>query len=221
MSNYIEPDYNKDFFCCPYCNVNSSITKYDLITDNNGFFQNNASFPSNSYYLSVCNTCEKELLWIRNIDDDSYSIIYPNISISIMPNEDLPPNVIELFNEAKDVLNASPRSSCVLLRIALEKYLYSLGYEGSLNKMIHEIIDSGDIPPKIAMSLDIIRLVGNDNAHSIREINNSDTKEMAIKLFKLINLVAQYLVTDVKEVKKTFNNMPENKKSSIKDRDKK
>lgn len=76
------------------------------------------------------------------------------------------------------------------------------------------------LPLKIQQALDYVRVVGNSAVHP-GQIDLKDDKETAINLFNLINLIADVMITQPKEVDKLFNTLPQGQKDAISKRDNK
>ena len=75
-------------------------------------------------------------------------MIYPHSSTAPLPIDEMPENVKELFNEARAVLNQSPRGACALLRLAIQYIVKELGEdEKNLNKAIGSLVEKG-LPKK-------------------------------------------------------------------------
>lgn len=68
--------------------------------------------------------------------------------------------------------------------------------------------------------LDIVRAVGNEAVHP-GQLDLVDDKNTAFKLFDLINLIFDVMITQKLRIKKMYDNLPDNKKKHIDERDNK
>lgn len=75
------------------------------------------------------------------------------------------------------------------------------------------------LPSKIQKALDIVRVVGNDSVHpGLIDIN--DDPDIVNKLFQLINLIAEAMITQPKEVDALYDTLiSDGKKQAIAKRD--
>jgi len=136
-----------------------------------------------------------------------------------MPNNDLPEDIKADYEEARTILNKSPRGATALLRLCIQKLCESLGESGKdINKDIGNLVKKG-LPLKVQQSLDIVRVIGNDAVHP-GQIDLTDDVETATKLFVLTNLIVDVMITQPKEIDKLFNSLPKNKLEGIANRDK-
>lgn len=166
----------------------------------------------NNFAISKCQVCNKSALWINE------KIVYPK-SISVEnPNSDMKQDIQDLYNEAALILIDSPKGAMALLRLALQKLLEQLGETGNINKSIGNLVKKG-LSSKIQQALDVIRVVGNNAVHP-GEIDLDDNREVAIKLFKIINIIAQDMITHPKEIESIYDDLlPDGAKEAIEKRD--
>lgn len=143
-------------------------------------------------------------------------IIFPPIHTSPPANSDLPDNVQEIYKEAASISNRSPRAACALLRLAIEMLLKHLGETGTINEGIKNLVKKG-LDERIQQALDIVRVTGNNAVHP-GEIDFNDSTDVQT-LFGLINLIADVLITQPKQVAEMYNQLPETSRESIKKRD--
>jgi hypothetical protein len=67
--------------------------------------------------------------------------------------------------------------------------------------------------------LDILRVVGNNAVHP-GQIDLNDNKHIALKLFQILNLIAEAMITKPKELEKLYIDIiPDDTKEHIKQRD--
>ena len=124
------------------------------------------------------------------------------------------------YLEASLILNKSPRGAAALLRLCIQKICLELNAKGkTINENIADLVSKG-MPVKVKQALDTLRVIGNDAVHP-GVINLNDNLETALKLFKLVNLIAYHFITEPQEVEQLFNSLPEKAKDSIKKRDSK
>jgi hypothetical protein len=156
--------------------------------------------------------CHKYSLWRKEI------MVYPSTGGVPMPNNDLPEDIIADYEEARVILSMSPRGAAALLRLCIQKLCKHLGEEGkNINTDIGNLVKKG-LPQRVQQSLDIVRVIGNNAVHP-GQIDFSDSPETASTLFGLINIVADIMITQPKEIDKLFNSLPENQLKSIAARD--
>lgn len=135
------------------------------------------------------------------------------------PSSDMNQDIQDLYNEAALILMDSPKGAAALLRLALQKLLWQIGEtERNIDKNIKSLVAKG-LNPKIQKALDFVRVVGNEAVHP-GEINLDDNKEIAISLFKILNLITNDMITIPKEMDDLYENIiPEEKKQQINTRD--
>lgn len=210
---YISPELNLNAFNCPYCQVYTHQDWFYLRAgeNSNGFGRQHEDAR---FKVSYCERCQGSTIW------HGESIIYPQNSIIEPANIDLPHDIIDDYNEAAMVLNLSPRSSAALLRLAIQKLCKFLGETGKdINNDIKNLVAKG-LPPKVQEALDSVRVIGNESVHP-GELNLNDNREIANKLFKLVNFIATKLISEPKEIEELYNSLPESKLEGIKKRDEK
>ena len=73
--------------------------------------------------------------------------------------------------------------------------------------------------PKIQKSLDVVRVIGNEAVHP-GTIDLKDNVEIAVQLCKIINIIAGAMITQSKMIDSMYEDLPEDKKKKIEERDK-
>lgn len=148
-------------------------------------------------------------------------MIYPaDISVE-SPNQDLPEDVKADYAEAANILNQSPRGSAALLRLSIDKLTDYVKAEGKdLNAKIADLVTKG-LSLKIQKALDTVRVVGNNSVHP-GQIDLQDNPTIANALFRLVNIIADEIITKPKEVDNLYGDIvPEETKDHINKRDSK
>ncbi len=149
-------------------------------------------------------------------------MIYPLISSAPKPSKDMPNDVKEVYEEARQVSVYSPRAAAALLRVALEKLTAHLGETtGNLNTRIGKLKAKG-LPDKVIDSLDIVRISANEGGSHAGTIDltGEDNQKIVNKLFSLVNFIVERTITAINVVNEMFDQLPEAKKEGIKNRDK-
>jgi len=163
--------------------------------------------------MCVCGHCKKYSIWHAKV------MMYPDFSGAEPPNDDLGEKIKMDYYEAASITQKSPRGAAALLRLVIQKLCIQLGEGGKdLNKDIGNLVKKG-LPVKVQQSLDTLRVVGNEAVHP-GELDLRDDTETVDSLFKLVNFIAEKLVTEPKEIEEIYNKIPENKKKQINERDK-
>jgi hypothetical protein len=158
----------------------------------------------------------------EDVISETRNIIYPidsSILVSL-PSPDMPEDVAEDFNEARNIFGYSPRSSAALLRLAVQKLCIHLGQSGkNINNDIAALVKNG-LSPQIQKSLDIVRVIGNNAVHP-GEIDIQENRETVLALFDIINFIVQEMITRPREINEIYQKLPENALKGIEARDKK
>lgn len=217
MSNkkYFPPEFSKGQFHCPHCGVYAkqfwAHISASLIWGNDYVLNNNSDFNEDlvcDWRITKCEHCKKYMIWFED------QIIYPDKITVDTPNDDLDQDIKDDYIEASQIFNKSPRGAAALLRLALQKLLKQLGESGeNINDDIIKLITKG-LNPTIQKGLDFVRVTGNNAVHP-GQIDLNDNKEIAEKLFKVINFIAEKMITEPKDVEKLFDELPEDEKEKI------
>lgn len=211
MIPYEEPDYMKDAFNCPYCNAYSHHIWNDAIVLNMGNVIGKKVTIGRTAY---CKHCKEFSFWSNK------KMIIPSSGNAPLPNNDLPEDIKKDFEEARSIVNSSPRGAAALLRLCIQKLCKHLGEKGeNINDEISNLVKKG-LPIKIQKSLDIVRVVGNNAVHP-GVIDIKDDQEASNKLFHLINLIVDVMISQPKEIDKIYDILPEKDKEAIKKRNNK
>jgi len=145
--------------------------------------------------------------------------LFPPERYGEQPNSELPDNVLHDYEEARSILNISPRGAAALLRLCVQKLCIFLGEKGeNINNDIASLVRKG-LPIQIQQSLDIVRVVGNNAVHP-GQINLIDDRDTATKLFSLVNIIAEVMIAQPKRITAMYTTVvPESQRNAIEKRD--
>lgn len=226
---YYPPEHAKGQFHCPHCSVFAKQRWSHLSAIGDAYTKHSqygVTYRSNIFSLtpmshqleekwsiSFCEHCNAPVIWLNTV------IVYPKKIIVSAPNKDLNEDIQNDYMEAAKIFGDSARSSAALLRLALQKLCKQLGEKGdNINEDIKNLVKKG-LNPQIQKSLDILRITGNNAVHP-GEINIEEKPELVLKLFELISFIAEKMITEPKEIEGFYEELPENAKEQIKERDK-
>lgn len=216
---YFPPIYGQGEFHCPHCNVYAK-QFYSHLTTNNQFpwqsvVDQNSKFEevlSSKWVISKCQRCDQHIVWFEE------NIIHPKKVTVSPPNMDLDADIQVDYLEAARILSDSPRSSAALLRLALQKLCKQLGEKGdNINQDIKNLVSKG-LNSLVQKSLDALRITGNNAVHP-GEINLQEEPERVVKLFDLINFIANKMITEPKEIESFYSDLPDKAKAAVENRD--
>ncbi|WP_347320847.1 DUF4145 domain-containing protein [Rossellomorea sp. RS05] len=209
--------YGKERFVCPQCGTGTSHSWYFVGAGSGEMYMSYTAhhniiknIDEEDYALSVCHYCDDFCLWKEG------ELVYPVTNLQITePNEDLPEDIKEIYNEARNIFQFSSRSSAALLRLALESILNQQGYNsGRLVDKIDSLVDSEGTSEELVMAAEIIRLYGNSSAH-VGFIDLNEDKEAAEELFMVLNLIAEHQYTKPKRLQALIDKLPAEKRENI------
>lgn len=163
-------------------------------------------------HLSKCYNCAKIAVWIHD------QLVFPTPRHADPPNTDLPDDVARDFDEARAIVNESPRGAAALLRLCVQKLCIHLGESGkSIDQDIASLVRKG-LNPIVQKSLDVVRVIGNESVHP-GSLDLRDDRDTAFKLFKLVNLITDQMISTPKSIDELYASIPENKRKGIEARD--
>lgn len=217
---YYPPTFALGQFHCPHCNV---FAKQYWAHLRAGFAWSGSQIRLSTHFdetlnkewsISKCEHCGEKIIWLEN------KIIYPKKITASPPNPDLDEDIQKDYLEAANIFSDSPRSAAALLRLALQKLCKQLGEKGNnINDDIGELVKKG-LNPQIQKSLDSLRVAGNNAVHP-GQINLSEESEKVLRLFELLNFIAEKMISEPKEINTFYEGLPETSKVAIEVRDKK
>jgi hypothetical protein len=165
-------------------------------------------------HLSVCYNCKKIAVWIHT------RLLFPMVKAGTQPNPALPNDIVRDFEEAREIVNASPRGAAALLRLCIQKLCKHLGEGGkNIDDDIASLVKKG-LDPLVQQSLDIVRVIGNEAVHP-GVIDLKDDQEIALHLFDIVNAITAQMISHPKTVRDMYAKLPEGKRKAIEARDKK
>lgn len=201
---YKAPQFEEEAFNCPFCSAYSNQNWHAIRTIN--------GIPLPETRICYCSHCNYYSIWHEEV------MIYPDFQGVQPPNEDLNDEVKADYTEASSILHKSPRGSAALLRLAIQKLCIQLGEKGKdLNTDIGNLVKK-ELPVKLQQSLDSLRVIGNEAVHP-GTLDLKDDIETASALFKLVNFIAEKMLTEPKEVEAIYSKIPDSKKKQIEKRD--
>lgn len=218
MSKHLQLSIDAESFHCPNCGVLAQHTWSHNIRCN--YIQTRAdgatesSFYSlNNHAIAKCSNCHKFSIW------ENEKMVYPLTGNIEIANPDLPEDIKNDYNEAKNIVNISPRGSVALLRLAIQKLCKHLGGKGeNINEDIKNLVKKG-LPQTMQQALDSVRVIGNNAVHP-GTIDLNDKIEIAYALFGFINIICEVLITQPKKIKEYYeNNIPKDIREKIDKRD--
>ncbi|MGP0592699.1 DUF4145 domain-containing protein [Nitrospira sp. T9] len=124
------------------------------------------------------------------------------------------------YEEARSILHLSPRGTAALLRLCIQNLCIHLGKDGkNLNKDIASLVSDG-LDIRIQRALDIVRVIGNNAVHP-GQIELQDDQETATQLFKLVNLIADKMISERNTLNELYGSLPAGAIEAIEHRDQK
>lgn len=210
MTSYTAPQYRLTAFNCPLCGAFANHEWYVACKYNGGHYG-----TCEDIGISNCKHCGRHTIWVAQ------KLIFPFTGTAPLPNPDMPEDVREDYEEARNLLMISPRGAAALLRLAIQKLCKHLGGSGdNINSDIAALVRNG-LPQKLQQALDSVRVIGNNAVHP-GQIDLKDDVETANKLFVFINIICDNQITQPKMIDEFYNTkIPDNLRQAIDKRDNK
>lgn len=210
----VQPQFDLSAFNCPFCKTYAHMDWSRRINITYRFM----------VYTATCAKCDTASIWRTQLHETNNALletqmIYPDVSVSVIPENDMPHDVRADFEEAKAVFHKSPKASAALLRLALQKLLKHLGEPGeNINKDIGSLVEKGTLNVGVQRAADTVRITGNNAVHP-GVMNDDDIDYIAAKMFDLINFIVKKTITEPREIEEIYNSTPEGARNAITRRD--
>ena len=135
---YTAPQCEASAFNCPACEAYAAQSWGGLGAT---IFSTYTVQPG--WRASVCHYCRKWAFWVDQ------GMVFPFSSSAPLPNPDMPADLRDDYEEARAILNRSPRGAAALLRLLIQKLCAELGEKGkSIDADIGSLVAKG-LPPGV------------------------------------------------------------------------
>lgn len=138
------------------------------------------------FHSGICRSCGQVVIY------KGFDLVYP-IPKGIPPVECMPEEAKVVFRESQNVFGLSPRASCAMLRICVERMVKATDSKGN---NLSQKIDSLNLPPTLTKLAHACRLVGNDAVHDNVidfSVGSEEAKAVSEALAKFANRLAEEL----------------------------
>ena len=163
-------------------------------------------------HVSRCYNCDDISLWIHD------RVVFPISGTAPQANPDLPEEIRRDYNEARAILDLSPRGAAAIIRLCIQKLCSHLGQPGkNINTDIAALVTDG-LSARVQKALDAVRVIGNNAVHP-GQIDLRDDRATAESLFGLVNLIAEKMISEPKHVDEVYASLPEGARKAIEDRE--
>jgi len=203
---YVAPQFEADAFHCLHCSCYAHQHWTGL----------RAGLRADTWIeglrMSRCSHCSKYTLWVDE------RIVYPTATAAPLAHEAMPSELQRDYQEARDVVELSPRASAALLRLCIQRLCVYLHQPGkNLNDDIGALVKAG-LPAGVRDALDVVRVVGNNAVHP-GEMDLQDDKETALALFDLVNMVVDKMIAEPQRMNDLLGRLPQSAREARDQRD--
>ncbi|WLE60271.1 DUF4145 domain-containing protein [Burkholderia plantarii] len=210
-AKHYPPVHEQAAFNCVHCGVYADQTWSDMFLDRD--YGSHGGFPKAMFWNACrCGHCKAFSFWYEG------RMIIPNLGSVPHAHEDFPEDLRRDYDEARDVVDRSPRAAAALLRLCLQKLLVKLGGQGdNINNDIKVLVQGG-LTPLVQQALDACRIVGNQAVHP-GEISLDDSPEIAHGIFELMNFIVDQCITQPKRIQEFYASLPTGAREAVEKRD--
>lgn len=216
MIQYIKPSNTYEqssTFTCPHCGVLAThIRSGNCLSPQVTVIPHNFHQYQHGLFKLVCSGCNGETIFFKS------QLIYPKATVGPMPIDGMPDEVRKDYEEARRVVEDSPRSAAALLRVSVQKLCKHLGEKGeNINDDIGSLVAKG-LSVQIQQALDVVRVVGNNAVHP-GQIDLNDNPEVCSALFGIVNVIVERMIVEPARTKEIFSSLPQSSLEAIEKRD--
>lgn len=208
--HYAPPTFKEASFTCPSCGSFAQQTWFgrpDAINESMHRILHDRGLAT-----ARCEACRAESVWLWE------EMIWPDVTTSPEPSEDMPEPVREVYEEARSVAGRSPRAAAALLRLSIQLLCKELDCASpNLSDAIGELVARG-LRTEVQRALDAVRVIGNNAVHP-GEIQVDADPDLLPALFASINLICEQVITERRQTDSLFELIPQGAKKAIEQRD--
>ena len=160
--------------------------------------------------ISFCFNCNEMCLWVCD------QLVWPIGAGGSEPKLHAAPDVRRDYEEASQILEASPRGAAELLRVAIEKLCKELGGSGESPKNDMASFAQEDVDARVQKVLDAIRII-ESNAVRPGQIGGED-RATAETLSGLVNLICEKMIIEPRHLQALYTKLREGTRSAMEQR---
>jgi hypothetical protein len=203
------PQPNRPRFVCPTCDAFAAQKIFSALFAGGQQFQ----VQFRGWTVTICESCSNPALW------RGFHMEWPVRAVGPAAHADMPDQARAIFDEARQVGNASPRAAAALLRVCVEILVDELEPgSGTLNAKVGNLVRRG-LPEQVQQAMDTLRVFGNEAGAHVGEIDLSDDRETVDALFQILNMVVEDVITRRQQLDALYSRIPESKREGIARRD--
>jgi hypothetical protein len=220
-TDYVAPMLGRKAFHCPHCAVYSPQGWRQLKVPGVGVVE----YSGTHAYRGECFNCHDLTYWLARSTVETMGeqpdalMVYPAGSGNAPPpHPHLPTDPKADYEEARGIVDRSPRGATALLRLAVQKLCAALGEPGKdVNTDIASLVQKG-LPPGVQQALDSLRVIGNNAVHP-GQMDMRDDRDTAVALFGLLNFIVEQMITRPNELQAIYAKLPPGAVAAIQKRD--
>jgi hypothetical protein len=138
--------------------------------------------------INRCFGCSNVSVWLAD------HLVEPRPRAELQAAPETPEDVGVAFDEAAKVVDASPPAAAALLRLAIQKLIMVLGGSGKNLSADVATLGKKGLDVRIQRALESLRVIGSDAAQP-GHIDMRDDRASAMRLFQLVNLMVNTMIT--------------------------
>lgn len=232
MKKRVEPEVMKAAYVCPYCEVHAQ-QLWQAVVVGTGEYSRHPKEDVHKLgaeeglglkegthriigpqrtgmWVGLCTNwdCRKETLWVGG------EMVVPRRKTGPVAHEDMPEEVRKLYEEAREIAEASPGAAAAVLRKAAEKLCNDLvGEEIYFHDAVKKLYEDRRIHTRTKETLDKVRKVGNKGAHPSEAIDFNERRDVPPWLMMMINMIVEETITVPQHQEEVWNSLPEEVKA--------
>ena len=179
---------------CPYCGIGISIDWNEWIEEAYPVPNEEGEFDEGYNLVSVfCPDCRKFIVRLQHgtgyvssqygselLEIDDEILLYPKFPKTKQLSQYVPTEYADLYEEASQVNNISPRASATLSRYLLQNVLHEelKIKKRNLAEEISELEEKQSVPSTLVAMLQVFRKIANFGAHPKKSTNSNEIVEI-------------------------------------------
>jgi hypothetical protein len=207
---YVAPVMMREAFHCMHCGVYAQQWWVALSLVGSG----SRAPTATPIRRASCMNCRGQSFWLADspvlntTENPRAPMLWPwGAATAPLPHADMPDDPKADYDEARAIVDRSPRGAVALLRLAVQKLCKALGESGeNINADIASLVQKG-LAPQVQQALDVLRVIGNNAVHP-GQIDLRDDRDTALALFGLLNFIVEQQITRPKELASIYGSLP-------------